>query len=140
MRLPFRAQRRAIALGSFTPHLFSFNQVKLAGPELRYHGLIVGKSGSGKSKLLQHLMQSFIAQSLTESPWLGRYSPHGATVLEPHHDLSFDLLTSLVASGFYRRVPDAYQRVVYIDFGADYYAPFNVLAGDGDSHQKASLA
>jgi type IV secretory pathway TraG/TraD family ATPase VirD4 len=29
--------------------------------------------------------------------------------------------------------------VVYIDFGADWYVPFNVLSGEGDPHQRASL-
>lgn len=85
------------------------------------------------------MFQSYVKRSLRESTWLGRYSSHGATILEPHHDLSFDILTTLVAQGFYRRYPDAYQRVVYLDFGNDYYVPFNVLAGEGDPHEKASL-
>ena len=138
MRLPF-SSGHSLKLGSFSPHL-PFSSFSLKGPELRYHGLLVGKSGAGKSKLIEHLMLSYISRSLKETHWLGRYSSHGATVLEPHHDLSFDILTSLVASGFYRRRPDAYQRVVYIDFGSDYYVPFNVLSGEGDPHEKASLA
>jgi hypothetical protein len=99
---------------------------------------VVGKTGSGKSKLLQWMMQSYIRHSLAGTGRPGGYSSHGATVLEPHHDLSFDILTHLVASGFYRR-PDAYERVVYLDFGNDHFVPFNVLAGGGDPHIKASL-
>jgi hypothetical protein len=129
--------RPNLVLGTHAPH-FSFNTVSLNPAAQRYHGLIVGKSGSGKSKLLQHLMLARINNSLRESPWTSNYSGHGATVLEPHHDLSFDILTSLVAAGFYER-PDAYQRVVYLDFGNDWYVPFNVLAGDGDSHERASM-
>jgi hypothetical protein len=130
-------RRPGLTLGTYSPH-FGFNAVRLTPAAERYHGLIVGKSGSGKSKLLQHLMLSHIRASLRESPRPGTYSSHGATVLEPHHDLSFDILTSLVASGFYRR-PDAYQRVVYLDFGNDAYVPFNVLAGEGDPHERAGL-
>src|SRR3954447_7285910 len=128
----------SLLLGTHPPHFGLFNDVTLSPAAQRYHGLIVGKSGSGKSKLLQHLMLSQIQNSLKESAWLGNYSSHGATVLEPHHDLSFDILTSLIASGFYNR-PDAYQRVVYLDFGNDWYVPFNVLAGEGDSHERASM-
>ena len=51
-------------------------------------------------------------------------------ILEPHHDLSFDCLNSLIASGFYNR-PDAYERVIYIDWGNGAYVPFNVLATRG---------
>ena len=133
-----RTRRRpGLLLGTHAPH-FRFNSVSLTPAAQRYHGLIVGKSGSGKSKLLQHLMLAHIQNSLKEAPDLTTYSSHGATVLEPHHDLSFDILTSLVASGFYRR-PDAYERVVYLDFGNDWFVPFNVLAGEGDPHERASL-
>src|SRR5215212_9368291 len=132
-----RKTRPSLLLGTYAPH-FGFNTVSLTPSAQRYHGLIVGKSGSGKSKLLQHLMLAQIKASLTESPWLSNFSSHGATVLEPHHDLSFDILTSLVASGFYKRA-DAYQRVVYLDFGNDWYTPFNVLQGEGDSHERASM-
>src|SRR5436305_70350 len=131
-------RRPSLFLGTHPPHFGLFNDVTLTPAEQRYHGLIVGTSGAGKSKLLQHLMLAQIRNSLNESPRLGGFSSHGATVLEPHHDLSFDLLTSLVASGFYKR-PDAYERVVYLDFGNDWYVPFNVLAGDGDSHERASM-
>src|SRR3954447_726993 len=131
-------KRPSLLLGTHPPHVSFFNDVSLTPSAQRYHGLIVGKSGSGKSKLLQHLMLSQINNSLKESAWLSRFSSHGASVLEPHHDLSFDILTSLVASGFYKR-SDAYERVVYLDFGNDWYVPFNVLAGDGDSHERASM-
>lgn len=124
-------------LGTHAPHL-PFCDVRLNQAEQRYHGLIVGKSGSGKSKLLQHLMLERIDHSLREQHPQGTYSSHGATVLEPHHDLSWDILNSLVARGFYKR-PDAYERVVYLDFARDWYLPFNVLAGDGDPHERASL-
>jgi hypothetical protein len=126
-----------LELGTHSPHL-PFTGLRLSVAEQRFHGLIVGKSGAGKSKLLQHMMLSHIRRSLRETRGVGRYSQHGATVLEPHHDLSYDILSSLVASGFYKR-PDAYDRVVYIDFGQDWYLPFNVLAGEGDPHERASL-
>lgn len=132
-----KQKRPSLLLGTHAPY-FGFNTVSLTPAAQRYHGLIVGKSGSGKSKLLQHLMLAQIQNSLKESAWLSNFSSHGATVLEPHHDLSFDILTSLVASGFYKR-PDAYQRVVYLDFGNDWFVPLNVLSGEGDSHERASM-
>src|SRR6266536_5382665 len=131
-----KRRRPSLVLGTYPPH-FAFNTISLTPSAQRFHGLIVGKSGSGKSKLLQHIMLSQIKASLKESTWLSNYSSHGATVLEPHHDLSFDILTSLVASGFYRKYPDAYQRVVYVDFGLDYYVPFNVLSAEGEPHETA---
>jgi hypothetical protein len=132
------ASKPKLMLGTVSPH-WGFATLGLSESQQRWHGLVVGKSGAGKSRLLQAVFQGYVQRSLKETRWLGQYSSHGATVLEPHHDLSFDILSTLVASGFYRRYPDAYQRVVYIDFGNDAYVPFNVLSGEGDSHQKASL-
>src|SRR3954452_14151755 len=130
--LSSKHKRPSLLLGTHAPYL-GFNTVSLTPAAQRYHGLIVGKSGSGKSKLLQHLMVSQINNSLKESRWLSNYSSHGATVLEPHHDLSFDILTSLVASGFYKR-PDAYQRGGHLGLCDDSCGPLHGPAGGGGTH------
>lgn len=56
--------------------------------------------------------------------------------MEPHHDLSFDCLTSLVASGFFRRT-NAFERLVYLDWGNGGSIPFNVLKTSYDPHTTA---
>lgn len=114
-----RARPTDITLGTTVKYLhLPLLQARLEQHEERFHATIFGRSGSGKSKLLQSL---FLQHT-------GRGS--GVGILEPHHDLSFDCLTSLVASGFYNR-PDAYERVIYIDWGNGAYVPFNVLATEG---------
>jgi hypothetical protein len=85
-----------------------------------------GRTGSGKSKLLQ----SIFLQHLRKG--------HGVGLIEPHHDLSFDTLASLVTSGFFAK-PDCLDRLVYLDWGNGSYVPFNVLAEDhhSDAHTRA---
>src|SRR5205085_5684503 len=53
-----------------------------------------------------------------------------------HHDLSFDTLAYLVGQGYFRR-KDAYENLVYLDWGNGDFVPFNVLAGNGDPHSIA---
>lgn len=114
MSWPFR--KRSIVLGTVSPHLPWLCDVGLSRAQERYHAAIFGRSGSGKSKLLQ----SIFLQHLRRQQGIG--------LIEPHHDLSFDVLGSLVASGFFRD-RSAFERLVYIDWGNGAYVPFNVLAG-----------
>jgi len=116
MRLGFPSPE-AIVLGSTAPPL-PFPRLSLDRADQGHHATIFGRTGSGKSKL----MQSIFLQHLRHG--------HGVGLIEPHHDLSFDCLASLVASGFFRR-KGAYERLVYLDWGNGAYAPFNVLAGPG---------
>ena len=120
-RFPYLAQARQsdIVLGTTLKYLsLPYLQVRLERHEERFHATIFGRSGSGKSKLLQSIFLQHIKRG------------SGIGILEPHHDLSFDCLNSLIASGFYNR-PDAYERVIYIDWGNGAYVPFNVLATRG---------
>ncbi len=110
----------SITLGTTSPHL-PFNRVTLSQEEQAYHAAIFGRSGSGKSKLLQSLFLQHLQHG------------QGVGLVEPHHDLSFDSLTYLVGRGFFKR-PDAYNRLIYLDWGNGHFVPFNVLSGGGDPH------
>lgn len=99
-------------------------QARLGKAEQKYHAAIFGRSGSGKSKLLQGVFLQHLANG------------QGVGLLEPHHDLSFDCLTYLIGRGFFRD-PQAYQKLLYLDWGNGAYVPFNVLAARGDPHTVA---
>ena len=109
-----------IALGTTLP-LLGYPRVYLSPKEQRYHATIWGKSGQGKSKQLQ----SVFLQHFNKG--------HGVGLIEPHHDLSFDILTSLIAKGHFRSKGRGYHRLVYLDWGNGGYVPFNILAEDGRS-------
>lgn len=107
----------AIVLGSTSAlHKFSLSQ-----SQQEFHAVIFGRSGSGKSRLLE----SVFLQHLNKNNGIG--------LIEPHHDLSFDTLTYLVSKGFFQ-TSDAYDKLVYLDWGNDWYVPFNILAPDGHTH------
>lgn len=112
-----------IVLGTTAPP-FPFPQFRLAPADQDYHATIWGRTGSGKSKLLQ----SLFLQHLNKR--------HGVGLIEPHHDLSFDTLVYLVGKGFFRD-PHAYERLIYLDWGNGDFVPFNVLAGSVDPHARA---
>jgi hypothetical protein len=114
--------RESIVLGTTTAlHKFS-----LSHDEQTYHAVIFGRTGSGKSRLLE----AILLQHLN----LGR----GVGLIEPHHDLSFDTLAYLVSKGFFAKT-EAFNKLVYIDWGNGAYVPFNILAPDGhiDANSRA---
>ncbi len=115
-----------IVLGTTLP-LVGYPRVYLSPKEQRYHATIWGKSGQGKSKQLQSIFLQHYAKG------------NGVGLVEPHHDLSFDILTSLIAQGCFRGKGGGYQRLVYIDWGNGAYVPFNILADDGrsDPHSRS---
>jgi hypothetical protein len=115
-----------VILGSTIRYLsLPLIQVRLSEREQKYHASIFGRSGSGKSKLLQGIFLQHVEQG------------KGIGIIEPHHDLSFDCLQSLIASGFYQR-PDAYQRVIYLDWANGGYIPFNILRSPAEHHTIAA--
>jgi hypothetical protein len=119
-KLPYLvvAQASEIILGSTNRWLnVPLLQVRLSQEEQRYHTAIFGRSGSGKSRLLQSLFLQHVSRG------------KGVGLIEPHNDLSKDCLKSLIAQGFYAS-RDAYQQVVYIDWANGAYIPFNVLKSD----------
>jgi hypothetical protein len=93
--------------------------VKLSPQDQAFHATVWGRTGSGKSRFLQ----SMFLQHLTKG--------HGVCLIEPHHDLSFDTLSYLVEQGFFRN-EEAFDRLVYLDWGNGSYVPFNVLKVPGE--------
>lgn len=110
----------AIVLGTMAPPL-PFPRFRLGRKDQNVHATVWGRTGSGKSKLLQSVFLQHVAKG------------HGVGLIEPHHDLSFDCLTSLVGSGFFKD-ERAFDRIVYLDWGNGAYVPFNVLAARDDPH------
>lgn len=119
MRWCWPWHRGSIVLGRQDPGLpLLAPSVRLSPRYQQQSATIWGKSGSGKSKLLQ----SIFLQHLR----LG----HGVGLIEPHGDLSHDILSTLVAQGVFQEA-DALDRLIYVDWGNG-YVPFNVLAGHRD--------
>jgi len=52
---------------------------------------------------------------------------HGLTVIDPHTDLARDILSDLVREGYFDQ-PNAYRKLIYIDWGNGYCTPHNLLA------------
>ena len=118
--------KKDIILGSASKYFsFPLIQSRLDTHEQKYHFSIFGRSGSGKSKLLQGVFLQHVA--------IG----NGVGIIEPHHDLSYDCLTSLVSKGFYKD-PKAYERVIYIDWANGGYIPFNILNAKAEHHTIAA--
>src|ERR1700688_3457682 len=92
-----------ITLGTTAPP-FPMPQLRLSPADQDHHATIWGRTGSGKSKLLQ----SIFLQHLNKG--------HGVGLIEPHHDLSFDTLSYLVAHDYFKD-ERAYERLVYLDWG-----------------------
>lgn len=90
-----------------------------------YHALCWGSTGMGKSKLLQ----AIFLQHLTKGGGVG--------LIDPHSDLALDCLSFLVGRGYFRDLPDAFERLVYLDFGNGSFVPFNVLKTPYDPHTTA---
>lgn len=123
----------SLVLGTVSPHL-PFSQLTLNARDQEYHATVWGRTGSGKSKLLE----SLFLQHLNKG--------HGVGLIEPHHDLSFDTLTYLIGRGFFRQHDHScghedlkcpYRKLVYIDWGNGSFVPFNVLADARDPHSAA---
>lgn len=114
-----------IILGSTAPP-FPFPQYRLNKKAQECHATVWGRTGSGKSKLLQ----AVFLQQLNKR--------HGVGLIEPHHDLSFDTLCYLVSKGFFK-AEDSFDRLLYLDWGNGGFIPFNILAEDGrsDPHSRA---
>src|SRR5918992_898609 len=101
MTIPFLSSHN-IFLGT-TAYPLPIPRFKLSLKE-QVHAIVWGRSGSGKSRLLQ----SVFIQSLNKK--------HGVGLIEPHHDLSFDTLVYLISKGFFD-TEKAFERLIYIDWG-----------------------
>lgn len=98
--------------------------VRLTPTDQQYHATIWGRTGLGKSRFLQALFLQHLSHG------------HGVCLIEPHHDLSHDTLAYLVEKGFFRH-PDAFDRLVYLDWGNGSFVPYNCLAGSAAPQTRA---
>jgi hypothetical protein len=107
---------------------------RLSLKDQEYHATIWGRSGSGKSKELEGIFLQHLSKN-------GRNSRHnnnrrGIGLIEPHHDLSFDILTYLTSRGFFRR-EESYESLIYLDWGNGAYVPSNIIAGEEEPYTRA---
>ncbi|GHO98359.1 hypothetical protein KSF_084070 [Reticulibacter mediterranei] len=87
----------------------------LSGKDLTAHKHVMGKTQSGKSKLLAHMAASLIEKG------------QGVSVIDPAGDLVTDIVGLLYFRGFFKR-PDAWQKLQYINFSdPQRFFPFNIL-------------
>lgn len=124
LNLPFLSRSKQIVLGRTGPLSF-FPTFRLSEQERATHMYLLGITGQGKSKLLEHMLLQDIRA--------GR----GCGLLDPHTDLARDLLGSLYTSGFLRDKRNR-ERIVYFDPSrADLALPFNVLASSDNPYVTA---
>lgn len=124
MRLPFFPNEKEIVLGRTGPFFF-FPSFRLSEQERATHMYLLGITGQGKSKLLEHMLLQDIRA--------GR----GCGLLDPHTDLVRDLLASLSRSGFFQAKVNR-ERMIYFDPSRiDLALPFNVLAPSANPYVTA---
>lgn len=100
--------------------------VRLTPRDQAFHATIWGRTGSGKSRFLQAIFLQLLSK--------GRC----VCLIEPHHDLSFDTLAYLVERGYFRQ-SDAFDRLIYLDWGNGAVVPFNVLHSTRSPPKSAAL-
>jgi hypothetical protein len=110
---------KLLNLGSVDQSLFGYPKVKLSEAEEEYHATIWGQSGSGKSFFLL----DFFLQHYDRGTGVGLIDPHG--------DLSRDILKQLISKGAFKN-DQAYKKLVYIEWANGYITPFNLLAAEKD--------
>ncbi len=112
--LPFFHREEVLLLGR-AGSLPLFSSVGLTAQQRTTHTYVIGITGQGKSKLLEHLLlQDIVA---------GR----GCGLIDPHTDLADDLLCSLFANGYLSDLRRR-GRIIYFDpMHSDWVMPFNVL-------------
>jgi len=108
----FRRNKDNLELG--TTKLFGLSRIRVHQSERETHTYVVGITGKGKSKLLEHILFQDIV------------SGRGCGVLDPHSDLIDDLLNYLLTNP--KKSRDHWDRIIYFDPSRqDYLIPFNVL-------------
>jgi TraM recognition site of TraD and TraG len=112
MFLPFLNHAHDLVLGSIDP--FGWFGFHLPNRDRSTHTYVIGLTGKGKSKLLEHLLfQDIVAGQ-------------GCGLLDPHSDLADDLLGYLARHG--QLAERHWSRIVYFDPSrTDWVLPFNVL-------------
>ena len=125
LQLPFRHQRRdpPLVVGRTGPWSF-FPAYRVPAPARRAHMYVIGVTGKGKSKLLEHCLFQDIRG--------GR----GCALIDPHSDLAGDTLRYSLSRG--ALTPGDARRVICFDpTRRDHVIPFNVLATRGEPYEIA---
>jgi hypothetical protein len=90
------------------------------------HLYVIGLTGKGKSKLLEHVLYQDIA------------SGRGCGLIDPHSHLARDVLRFLTSQSILDQATIR-ERIIWVDPSrADYVIPFNVLATGGDPYEVAA--
>lgn len=123
LSLPFaRHTNRHVILGRIGNFPFSPNY-KIPYSALRSHLHVIGRSGQGKSKALEHIIYQHIANGV------------GCGVIDPHGTLIDDLLKNLITSRILEN-PEIRSRIVYVDpTRTDHIIPFNILATQDEPYK-----
>ncbi|TAK30921.1 MAG: hypothetical protein EPO21_18445 [Chloroflexota bacterium] len=126
MLLPFLSSKSArLTLGTYGPPLLNL-PLALGQDGIATHKHVIGTTGQGKSKLLASLFLQLLHQNI------------GCALIDPHADLARDVLSSLVATGYFDNEA-AFERLLFVDFSRqDRLLPFNVLAVPYEGHQVAN--
>lgn len=124
-KLPFAKHTTDLILGQTKQRWFPA-KIGVAQEKRTTHMYVLGITGQGKSKFLQHcLCQDILAG-------------HGCGLLDPHTDLAQDLLAHLASSGFFRGNANR-GRVIYFEPSRDdYVIPFNVLVNTRPPYEIAT--
>lgn len=123
-RIAFNRRRHTVCLGTRGP--FGLFPVSVPLASYNTHLYVVGQSGSGKSKLLQHLLFELITGG-----W-------GCGVIDPHSDLASDLIAQLFEAGWLTQSHNR-RRIIFLDPArCDYLIPANLLKSSyATPHQTA---
>ena len=120
--MPFRRTIDNLELGTTGP--LGLSRLRVTESARQTHTYVVGITGKGKSKLLEHILFQDIV------------SGRGCGVLDPHSDLVEDLLRYL--HGHPEQARAHWDRILYIDPSrTDCLVPFNVLASAGSPYETA---
>src|SRR5579859_2362765 len=113
-----------LVLGKTGPFSF-FPRYTLPGRIRDGHMYVIGLSGKGKSKLLEHCLYQDIQSGM------------GCGCIDPHSLLIEDLLRYLVTTKLHQS-KHVHENLLYIDPTAKYIIPFNVLAAEGSPYEIAA--
>src|SRR5205823_3654392 len=95
-----RPEPRTIILGYSYP---KNKPIPISIDDDTFHALVIGRSGSGKSRFLQSLFHQYL------------YKKSGILLLDPHHDTGLGIIAQAIAMGFYKH-SDAFERLIYLNF------------------------
>ena len=124
--LPFSFRKPdGLILGRASTSYFS-PFVRVSTKDRAAHHYVIGLSGKGKSKHLEHCLFQDIA------------SNRGCGLIDPHSQLVDDLLRLLITKGVLSN-PTIRTKIIYVDPARlDYIVPFNVLATSDSAYDIAS--